>query len=606
MKKCSALLCVLIFLSTFSLAQNCGDEPVILFTQNTYTICPSETAFPIAFVSGSVGNVSYNWFPFSGSDNTTEVISDTTVWCYLEITDECFTVLDSCLIEVDEILPSAINITDATNCPSMSGANGLIQILPDSPLWTYSLSGAEFSTGPTGINSFPNLSGGLYYFVHIENTNGCVLDTAVYVGLNTNNVTADFILTSVDTLTCFGDSTSGAEFININGGITPPYDVYWYNADGIYEQELINAGQGDAVSGLSGGNWVVAVVDQEGCAWSQNFIVVEPSPITLNFTVTNPSCYGFSDGAVILNSWPGASNPINLIITDASGAQLNFPIITEINMLNQGWYFMQLTDENGCIGYDSAYVDDPDIIDITYSTQNLNCWDDGDGSIVIDTVIGYFGLYENIGYFWNPDPNDINGMGANENLNLNGGDYMLTINDMNGCSRTFDISLFPGEFYFTELGSTPYAPGGNASVFCQVSGGTDPFNYTWTYLGDMTNFTGDSVEVSATGLYLINVEDAHGCVISDTVYVGQVGMDSENNSSKVEVFADVFQTGFIVVHNDEQELISLMLYDMHGKIIYQSSVDQGHHEFYLNIPAGIYFYEVQTSQGLVKGKIWMN
>ncbi|MBK8926917.1 MAG: hypothetical protein IPM74_13640 [Crocinitomicaceae bacterium] len=99
MKKSIALFSVVIFLSAFSLAQNCDDEPVILFTQNTYTICPGETAFPIAFVSGSVGNVSYNWFPFSGADNNIEVTTDTTVWCYLEITDECFTVLDSCLLK---------------------------------------------------------------------------------------------------------------------------------------------------------------------------------------------------------------------------------------------------------------------------------------------------------------------------------------------------------------------------------------------------------------------------------------------------------------------------------------------------------------------------
>ncbi|MBK8926918.1 MAG: T9SS type A sorting domain-containing protein [Crocinitomicaceae bacterium] len=509
-------------------------------------------------------------------------------------------------VEVDEILPSSINITDATNCPSVSGANGLIQILPDSPLWTYSLSGADYSAGPSGINSFSNLSGGIYYFVHIENTNGCVLDTAVFVGLNTNNVTADFIFTSVDTLTCFSDSTSGAEFINTNGGITPPYDVYWYNADGIYEQEIINAGQGDAVSGLSGGNWVVAVVDQEGCAWSQNFVVVEPDPIKLNFTVTNPNCYGFSDGAVILNSWPGASNPISVIMTNASGAQINLPIITEIHMLAQGWYFIQLTDNNGCIGYDSAYVDDPDIIDITYSTQNLNCWDDGDGYIVIDTVTGYFGLYGGIGYYWNPDPNNINGIGANENLNINGGDYTLTINDMNGCSRTFDIALFPGEFYFTSVGSTPYSPGGNASVFCNVSGGTAPYDYTWTYLGDMANFTGDSVDVSTTGLYLITAEDAHGCIITDTVYVGQVGFDSESNVTKVDVFADAFQTGVITVNNNEQEIISLMLYNMHGKLIYQGQIETGTQKIYLNIPAGVYFYEVNSSHGLIKGKLGMN
>src|SRR5690606_37633051 len=127
-------------------------------------------------------------------------------------------------------------------------------------------------------------------FLNVVNDDGCSIDTAVTVGLGANAVTANFVLDSLRDVTCFGDDNGGAFVNSIAGGITPPYDVTWTHTTGLFDSETVTAGGSSEQDNLFGGQWVVTVTDQEGCAWSQLFDIYSPDELTLDFVFNDPTC----------------------------------------------------------------------------------------------------------------------------------------------------------------------------------------------------------------------------------------------------------------------------------------------------------------------------
>ncbi|MBK9191311.1 MAG: hypothetical protein IPM77_07250 [Crocinitomicaceae bacterium] len=69
------------------------------------------------------------------------------------------------------------------------------------------------------------------------------------------------------------------------------------------------------------GNWTVQITNQEGCGWSQSFVISEPPPLSLNFISNEPTCNGFSDGSVTANLTNGTL-PFTPVMTNAAGTQL--------------------------------------------------------------------------------------------------------------------------------------------------------------------------------------------------------------------------------------------------------------------------------------------
>jgi hypothetical protein len=80
-------------------------------------------------------------------------------------------------------------------------------------------------------------------------------------------------------------------------------------------------------------------------------------------------------------------------------------------------------------------------LDNALPVQGLICYGDATGFTVIDVVYNYNGDYENISYIWSPNLFGENGIRADSNWSLTAGDYTLTINDENGCSRVFDFTI---------------------------------------------------------------------------------------------------------------------------------------------------------------------
>lgn len=513
--------------TTVNVTLNAATVPTINFNQNTFTICPGDNAFIDATVNNPYdpGQLTYDWQPTGETTEDITVSPNSLTWYYLTIDDGCYQVTDSVKVEMGTVTLTDIQITNATNCPGQPGLPGAIDVLPDDPTWTYTLIGGGNTYGPQNNGSFGGLDGGITYFLNVTNMDGCTVDTAVTVTLGANAVTADWVLDSLRHVTCWGDNDGGAYVNNINGGITPPYDITWTHTTGLHESQTgLAPGSDYDIDNLFGGQWVVTVTDQEGCAWSQLFTINEPAELTLDFLYNDPTCYQFSDGSVTVNT-SGGNGTNTFSIWDENMNILNPGNTTTANTLGEGWYYASITDVEGCFVTDSVFLDDPGEIDIDLNVIQPNCYGLPTGYVEVDSVYNSTGDYNQIAYFWNPNPSgNPNGIGTTWINHLGEGSYTLTINDENGCSKVFDFDInYPPALYFTELGTEEaYCrlfgyQSGNGVVYAAAGGGVPGYTYTWTNLGTGQTSNNTTWGGLNPGQYFISIQDANQCYLTDTV-----------------------------------------------------------------------------------------
>ena len=121
--------------------------------------------------------------------------------------------------------------------------------------------------------------------------------------------------------------------------------------------------------GIPAGVYPFSVSDGNGCVKNDTITITQPNPLTTINNVTDISCYGLTDGSVILNI-QGGTPPF---IENWGGFNPN--------ALAQGTYFFTVTDSNNCSFSDSISIIEPD--SFYYSTQvnNISCYGFNDGNV---------------------------------------------------------------------------------------------------------------------------------------------------------------------------------------------------------------------------------
>lgn len=287
--------------------------------------------------------------------------------------------------------------------------------------------------------------------------------------------------------TCNG-GTDGAVTLVVNGG-TPPYQYNWEN---------MGFGPDNTLSNISQGDYTVVVQDDNGCEFTQ-VLPVRELQLLLDpavQTITPPSCFGFSDGSIVIAINNGLP-PYEYDFNDGNGFTPN----NTLSNIPAGTYQVDVLDANLCAGFFELIVEDYPPLTLDFAIDNVSCFGESDGNIEA-LVTGGFGNYT---YNWS------NGANTAINGNIPAGTYDLQVTDENDC-------LITGQAIVTEPDSLGLAlidvvdnicfGESNGSITVEAVGGSPPYEYS----ADGFTFQSEPIlENLPAGNYEVTVLDAEGC-----------------------------------------------------------------------------------------------
>ena len=170
---------------------------------------------------------------------------------------------------------------------------------------------------------------------------------------------------------------------------------------------------------LSYGTYIFSISDSNSCTITDSLIINEPNTLTSNYITNDVSCNGLSDGSATIS--------INGGITDynINVAGFNQNLTGGLNlfsippMLLAGDYPYSITDSNSCILNDTITINEPLVISVVDSINNVSCNGLSNGIAILNISGGTTPYTEN----W----------GANSPVALSAGSFFYTIVDDNGC-----------------------------------------------------------------------------------------------------------------------------------------------------------------------------
>ena len=431
-----------------------------------YTDAPNITDVHWNFGDGNTatGNYAHHIYDESGSYTVTMY--------FTLLPDLCFDDSLSVVVHVADQLPPFDFINDTVIC------NGEpFDIILDIPgvlyLWQ------DDSTDPTH-----HVSSSGTYSVTISDNMGCV---AVE---NTEVLFVDFSVSAdVNDVTCAG-MNDGSITIIPEGG-SEPYDYNWSITPPVYTQTVLD---------LEEGTYFVTVYEANGCFDTISVTINAPDDFYVNIDdLQNISCYGYENGAVIINV-TGGEPPIDILWND--------PNISGFNPqnLSEGNYYFTITDANDCQIYDSFDITEPEQIIINEEIINVDCFGNETGAITLSVSEGE----PPFSYLWSNDETSSN------ISNLTTGTYSVTITDSNDCEviESYTITS-PDEIIINaDITNIDCYGGPPGEIYINAYGGIPPYTYLWN-----NNDTVNSISNLNPGTYSVTVTDENNCTAVKTYII---------------------------------------------------------------------------------------
>ncbi|MCB0641436.1 MAG: hypothetical protein KDC44_07335, partial [Phaeodactylibacter sp.] len=311
-------------------------------------------------------------------------------------------------------------------------------------------------------------------------------------------------------------------------------------AQGLITYSWLDPNAGSGVTLPDGTPHYTICFEVIGTAGSQSAVRFTETNTAYEISQDDPPGFLFPEFNHIDGAFHFGNTPTNLSITDGcginsdcgggqssqidisvSGGQPPYNFVWETNGtivgntedligIPEGYYTVTVTDAGGqevtggfTVGASVAAL----ILDIT--AFNTSCPGNADGSISVQVLSGqppYVFAWSNGSTQQNP-----NGLAA--------GLYQVTVSDASGCGNIETIQIVDSPGLLVDgIVTHPTCGQNDGSIDLFISGGTPPYNFTWS-----TGGSGSPLNNLGKGQYEVTVTDFNGCSTLKTFYLNEIG-----------------------------------------------------------------------------------
>lgn len=392
--------------------------------------------------------------------------------------------------------------------------------------------------------------------IGVSNVNISTSDVSSYISSSienpTNNVVCSAPLCNMsisiiggNDLYCNADN-SGSLYVQVNNGGTG--QIFSWTGPNAYTSSSQN------ITGLEAGTYDLHVVDGNGCEATFSTTLIEPAVLEIAASsMVHPNCNGDNNGSIDITI-NGGTMPY---ATSWSGPNSYISSTEDISGLAAGTYSLSLQDANNCLVNTSFTLIDPPALNISLSDQDVSCNGVCDGTITAN-VTGGSGSYT---YAWTGFGETSSTLGS---LCPGAFNYTVTVTDGSSCTistntNNENVTITEPTVLAIALTSTNSTCGdGNGTSDVVATGGTAPYNYSWTTGDNTASITG--VE---PGNYSVTVTDANSCTetgsftVNDTVFPVEICVITvDGTSTKNEIVWEKPALGNIDGFNIYREVAS--------------------------------------------------
>lgn len=299
--------------------------------------------------------------------------------------------------------------------------------------------------------------------------------------------------------TCYGYANGSIVLVIDNG--RPPFQYDWNDGQG-YQGE-------NSIFNIASGNFIIDVLDANLCRGRFNLSVVPPPLLEVALDSVPVSCFGEQDGEAHAMA-TGGTGDYHYIWDDPSSQ--NSPYALD---LAAGTYHITVTDDNGCLAYDSIEVTHPNelFIDNILTTPTI-CYGYADGSLLAVASGG------NPPYLYS-----LNGTNFQEAPLFDGikaGTYTVYIKDTLGCVAQRQAMVDQPEKLVVDIEKdTLVTLGQQVQLFTTVYPTGWPVTYLWSQGAslDCVDCPNPIVLPLNGSYYAVTITDEAGCWARDSVRV---------------------------------------------------------------------------------------
>ncbi len=307
---------------------------------------------------------------------------------------------------IDAPVPVDFDLGFVIDPPSCNDDDGTLTITSSPEAVSFSVDGgATFQSSPV----FNGLGAGNYVIV-VENALGCTADTtAELVSPNAP------VIISVDVVDPACGTANGQLTI-----VTQPGGLQYSIDGGVTYQP------GNVFTGLAEGTYTILVLAADGCTAGSTVDLTEaPAPAITSITPAWPTCFGLSDGSIII-----VANGSTAIQYSTDGGT-TFQASPAFTGLPAGTYEVVVQDATGCTATQTVILGNHPQLTVNLNTVQPGC-DAPCGGSVTAIPNGGYGTY---GFTWTTG-------GVESSISsLCAGLYGVIVSDANGCEAAAGVEL---------------------------------------------------------------------------------------------------------------------------------------------------------------------